>query len=120
MSDDRNRPALSAVTATRVVKSPFYRDAYATSFRFRLSPIDFGITFSSNADVPGAGIVIQDEAGVSMSLPAAKILVLHLSKMLEAVEGEIGAIRIPRASVPTEQVMRELTRSIRENPLTDG
>jgi len=117
MSDDRNNPATT--TQPRAVRSAFYRDSYANNFRFRLSPLDFSITFASNADVPGAGILIQDEIGMSMSLPTAKILALHLNKMIEAVENEIGVIRIPKASVPTEQMIRDLTRSIRENPLTD-
>lgn len=118
MSGDRNSPA--ATTQARVIRSPFYRDAYANGFRMRLSSLDCAITFSSNVDVPNVGIVTQDEMGVNMTLPMAKILALHLSKMIETVENEIGAIRIPRASVPTEQLMRELTRSIRENTLTDS
>jgi hypothetical protein len=117
MSDDRNSAV--STTQTRAIRSAFYRDAYANSFRFRLSPVDFAITFASNADVPGAGIILQDEMGVSMSLSAAKVLALHLSKMIEAVENEIGSIRIPRFAIPTEQQMRELTRSLRENPLTE-
>jgi uncharacterized protein DUF3467 len=117
MSDDRNNPAVTA--QTRAIRSAFYRDSYANNFRFRLSPVDFSITFASNADVPGAGILLQDEMGVSMSLPAAKILSIHLNKMIEAVENQIGAIRIPTASVPTEQMIRDLTRSIRETPMTE-
>ena len=117
MSDDRN--STPATTQTRAIRSQFYRDAYTNGFRFRLSPLDFSITFSSNTEVPGSGVIMQDEMGVNMGLPAAKILALHLSKMIEMIENEIGAIRIPKASIPTEQMTRELTRSMRENPLTD-
>ncbi len=118
MSDDKNNQTrMSGATQSQAIRSPFYRDTYANSFRFRLSPIDFTIVFSSNTDVLGANI--QDEMGVNMSLPAAKILTLHLNNMIEALEREIGVIRIPAVAIPTEQVTQGLLRSIKENPLTD-
>ncbi len=119
MTDHRNTPNVPPTTEqSRVIRSPFFREAYGNNFRFRLSPIDFTIVFSSNTEMPG--IALQDEASVNMSIPAAKILTLHLSKMIAAIEHEIGAIRIPKAAVPTEQQTQELVRSLRENPLTEG
>jgi hypothetical protein len=118
MSEDKNNAADPSVPPEiALVRSAFYREAYANSFRFRLSPIDLTIVFSANTDIPGH--VIQDEASVSMSLAAAKILSLHLSKTIESVESKIGKIRIPRAGIPRDQQTEQLLRVFETNPLTD-
>jgi hypothetical protein len=115
MSDDRSPTSVSKqLTVTR---SLFYREAYATNFRFRLSPIDFSIVFATNTGNPTAPV--QEEAVVSMSIPAAKILTLHLRRMIEEIEHEIGPIKIPKTGIPTEQQMNDLLRSIRQTPLTE-
>jgi hypothetical protein len=118
MSDDNPTTSAVASQSQRAIRSPYYRDAYANGFRFRLSPIDFAIVFSSNTDM--GGVVLQDEVGVNMSFQAVKILILHLEKAIKAIENEHGIIRVPRGSLPSEEQMHALMRSLRENPLTDG
>jgi hypothetical protein len=118
MSDDKdNASDPSMLPEIPLVRSMFYREAYANSFRVRLSPIDLTIVFSANTEIPGPAI--QDEASVSMSLAAAKILSLHLSRTIEGVERKIGRIRIPRAGIPTDQQREQLLRVFETNPLTD-
>jgi hypothetical protein len=124
MSEDRRAqvaPQSAQPIQTQAVRSPFYRDAYTNNFRFRLGPSDFTITFGNNTELPGGGgILIQDEIGVSMSLPVLKLLALHLNRVTEAIENEIGAIKVPKKSLPTEQVIHALTRGLRDHPLTDA
>lgn len=116
MSDDRRRMTPES-GQIQIARSAFYREAYATNFRFRLSPVDFTITFATNTDI--LAVPVQDEAAVTMSIPAAKILLLHLQRMIAEVEHEIGPIRIPKRSIPTEQQMQALLSALKENSLVE-
>jgi Protein of unknown function (DUF3467) len=110
MSSDRQNPSTS-VTQSRAVRSQFYRESYANAFRFKLSPLDLTIVFSTPTEMPG---VFQDEAAVSMGFAALKILTTHLNETLGAIETELGAIRVPKGSLPTKEQTAQLIRSLRE------
>ena len=54
-----------------------------------------------------------------MSLPVAKILMRHLSEMINAIEKEVGVIRVPKAQLPTDEQTQRNVQSIRDAGLTE-
>jgi hypothetical protein len=102
-----------------VVRSPNFRDAYVNALRIRISPIDFVITLGKTLDVPGANAV-QDEVSISMPLPFAKILLLHLTQAIEATESVLGDIKVPVANLPRDDLVKNIIENLKNTPLTSG
>lgn len=121
MSGDRNPPTppMQSGRSPQAIRSPLYREIYANSFRFRLSALDFGMVICNVADIPGIGFLVHDEVGINMSLPVAKILMRHLSEMINAIEKEVGVIRVPKAQLPTDEQTQRNVQSIRDAGLTE-
>jgi hypothetical protein len=122
MADDHQADATSPPPQTPLIaRSPRYQDVYANSVRVRISPIDCSIVFGSAIEIPGAppGIV-QEEVTVTMSLPFAKVLLLHLGKTVGAIEKELGNIKVPAKSLPTDIIEENVSRMLKDNPLADS
>jgi hypothetical protein len=121
MSGDRNPPTppMQPTQLPQAIRSPLYREIYTNGFRFRLSGVDFGMVICNSADIPGMGPLVQDEVGINMSLPVAKILMRHLSEMINAIEKEVGVIRVPKAQLPTDEQTQRNVQSIRAAGLTE-
>lgn len=101
-----------------MMRSPHYRLVYANAFGFRLSASDFCLTIANNAAMPGAPVnIVQEEIAIMMPLPQLKILAEHLTGIVQAVEDEIGAIRVPEKSKASKDKIEPILSSIREAKL---
>src|SRR5438034_10808785 len=78
-----------------VARASDYKAFYAGNFRIRITNIDTAVVFVGVADLPGGVVALQDEATATMSFPAMKILAEHLTMAVQAIEQELGPIRVP-------------------------
>lgn len=124
MSEQRQPPQAGQVTAIRAAD---HKIVYSDFFSVRASPVDMQITFGSQTIVPilspqtRTSVPIEallEQVTVAMPLPIMKALSLHLTRIVETIEGEIGNIRITKSSEPTDQHMEMVRQNLRNNPLT--
>ena len=117
MSDAQENITNLGLPGQPVTRSVEYRAIYAGNFRFRVTNLDAAITFVSIADLPGGMLALQDEATVTMSFPAMKILSEHLALAVQTIEQELGPIRVPLAVRPNEQNKAQLIQTLKATAL---
>jgi hypothetical protein len=94
-----------------------YKSAYAGNFRIRVTNLDVAITFISVVDFPDGVMGLQDEATMTMTFAAMKILSEHLAITVQAIEQELGPIRVPLAVRPSEQNRAQILQTIKSAPM---
>jgi hypothetical protein len=62
---------------------------------------------------------LQDEATLTLTFAALKILSEHLSMALSAIEEELGPIRVPTAIRPTEQNKAIMIQALKATPVSE-
>jgi hypothetical protein len=102
-----------------VIRAADYKGFYAANFRFRLTNLDAAITFVSIADFPGGQVVMQDEASATMSFSSMKLLSEHLAMAVQAIEQELGPIRVPAAIRPSEQNKALMIQAVKAMALAE-
>ncbi len=73
----------------------------------------------SVADFPGGIVALQDEATVTMSFAALKLLAEHLAMAVQAIEQELGPVRVPVAIRPSEQQKAMMLQALKSTPLAE-
>ena len=87
----------------------------------RISPVDCSIVFGNAVEIPGAPPnLVQEEVTVTMTMPFAKVLFLHLAKTIEAIEKELGNIKVPTKNIPPDTIGDNVSKMLRENPLSEA
>jgi hypothetical protein len=115
MSEEHSESRPISELQIPVARSPRYQEVYANGVRFRVTPIDFTITFGMSPDLPGAPPnLVQDEVSVSLTHPFLKILTRNLVAVLTAIETELGPIKIPEKNEPQEERIAAMTQALRE------
>ena len=119
MSDERKleTPPQIQDVQVPVARSPRYQEVYANGVRMKMTPIDFTMTLGTSPDIPGAPpSLIQDEVSVTLTHSFLKILARNLTAFVEAIEQELGPIRIPERNLPQKEridAMAQMLRSIK-------
>jgi len=120
MSEEHAEPRPISELQVPVARSPRYQEVYANGVRFRISPIDCTLTFGMSPDIPGAPAnLVQDEVSITFTHAFLKILPRNLTAVVEAIEKEIGPIRIPERNVPSKERITALTQALRETKLVE-
>ena len=122
MSDARQTGAGSTGTPPEdlrqtVSRAHDYKSAYAGNFRIRVTNLDAAITFVSVVDFPNGLMALQDEATVTMTFASMKILSEHLAVTVQAIEQELGPIRVPLAVRPSEDNKARILQVIKSSPM---
>ena len=86
------------------LRSPHYREIYASGFSFRATMSDFSIIFLSLASPPGAlsAMLNQEETAITMTLPTLKVISENLSAVVKRIEEHLGPIKIDVRMRPDE------------------
>jgi hypothetical protein len=116
-TEDANPPPAGQIP---VLRSPRYQEFYANGVRLRLTPIDFTIIFGSTPSIPGApDNIVQDEVSVTMTHSFMKVLSRHFSLIVQALEQELGPIKIQQRQQPQDETIAEMIQTIRQTPLIE-
>jgi hypothetical protein len=108
------------------IRSPDHKTIYSDTFSVRASPIDMQITFSHQTFLPlfnpQTGMstqmnAISEQFTVAMPLPMLKGFSIHLTKIIEIIESEIGNILVPKAMEATAENIDMVRQNLRNNPL---
>jgi hypothetical protein len=83
----------------------------------KITPIDFTMTLGTSPDIPGAPpTLIQDEVSITLTHSFLKVLARNLTAFVQAIEQELGPIRIPERNLPQREridAMAQMLRSIK-------
>ena len=113
MSDTENRSVL--------VRFPDYKMTYADTFTFRVTGVDFTLTFGAqNSIATEQGQRIDatiEQTSVTMTLQLAKALAVNLRKIISVIEQEIGPIPTGAGAIIGEQTVENIKNAMRANPL---
>ena len=103
-----------AIVQQAGLRSPQYREIYATGFAFRATMSDFSIVFLSLSSPPGALNVVlnQEETAVTMTLPILKAFSENLSAAVKQLEDRLGPIKVDTRMRPDEARMTALFSGI--------
>jgi hypothetical protein len=108
------------------IRASDHKIIYSDAFSTRVTSVDFSITFATQTLLPladpqtHANVTINaivEQFTVAMPLPVFKSIALHMSKILETIESEIGTIRVTANSVPTDALMTAVRQNLKNNPL---
>jgi hypothetical protein len=109
--------APQAPQGVRLLRSPDFRQVYASAFGFKVSPTDFCLTIVNATTVQAPSM--QEETSVMMALPQLKILSEALSHIVNGIEKEFGPIRVPSKSKLSEEQITRLLEPVHNANLTD-
>jgi hypothetical protein len=121
MSDERKpeTPEIQDVQVP-VARSSRYQEVYANGVRMKVTPIDFTITFGTSPDIPGAPpALIQDEVSVTLTHSFVKVLARNLTAFVQAIEQELGPIRIPERNMPQKERIEAMVQALRSIKLIE-
>ena len=114
MSDERKPEVPIPPGQIPVARSPRYQEMYANSARFKVTAIDFTMTLGTTPDIPGAPAgLMQDEASITLTHSFLKVLARQLNAFVQAVEKELGPIRIEEKNNPTREQVESLVQALR-------
>jgi hypothetical protein len=103
------------IAALSVTRSAEYRSIYSDIFRARIGSGDATLIFSRlthSPSIAAAGNVIEEQVEVVMSWPHLKMLEHTLRNLVDAIEQEIGEIKLPAAFNPNLEAQRIAIRSL--------
>jgi hypothetical protein len=109
-------PEVSGITVTR---SEEYKSIFSNAYRVRIGVGDITLIFNRATHAPNItaeASVVEEQVEIVMAWPIIKMLQVHLSSLVSAIEQEIGYIPVPDAFLanpnmnPTAQ--REVVRSL--------
>jgi hypothetical protein len=97
------------------IRSPEYKTLYSNIFRPRVGAGDITIIFSKLTHSPSlmaVADVVEEQVEVVMSWPQLKMFTETLSTLVEAIDEEIGEIKLPTGFKPNIERQREAIRSM--------
>ena len=125
-TNDTPTPNAAPPSAFTQLRSKEFRTVYTNGIKIKLTLTDFTIGFLQQTDLPisvghpgvhASQQVLSEEVAVTMAIPTLKILALHLSKTVDALERIIGPIRIPENGRPTDAQIEQAVKIFRDNPM---
>jgi hypothetical protein len=103
-----------------VLRSPRYQEIYANGVRFRVTPIDFTMTLGSTPDILGAPPnIMQEEVSITLTHSFMKVLARHLNAAVDAIEKEIGPIRIEEKHNPRPEQLELLAQALKNTKFVE-
>jgi hypothetical protein len=115
-SDSNTIPELQVPVA----RSSRYQEVYANGVRLRVTPIDFTMTLGTSPDIPGGPLnIIQDEVSVTLTHSFLKVLARNLSAVVQAIEEELGPIKIPERNIPQKERIAAMSQALRDAKLVE-
>jgi len=90
-----SEPTPDTAATPRVIRDQAFLDIYANQLRIGASFADLTLIFGVIDDRGPGDLVVLDKAAVRLSPTAAKILYLHLGKVIETYEKAVKPIPVP-------------------------
>lgn len=104
MSDSPNGTPQQTAAGIPVETDPGYQVIYSNFFKYRISPNDVSITFSTISDVRGGtgAPTISDRVQIILPYGQVKSLMEYLSLIVSAYEREVAHINTPGHGLPND------------------
>ena len=95
MADGSEPKPTAGPTGISRVRDPQFREFYANGSLTGLGPFDVTFTFTRSSDLAGQGVVLLDQAAVTMSPQHFKNFVRAANATFTAYENVFGTLQIP-------------------------